>query len=172
MCGRTATVLTLMASGYARVPTKAGYERPGWESTCLPRVRMCEIVCAYAALFIRAVNQGRYDITLCETKRGKRTCRADMFRYVALGDRNNVKANAKVTQLASDFRPMCDPIFERYSWTRTCDNTKNSFIQKNISLITGLFSVDTKEHKRNYFVEISKNLSKQRFENKFVGLSK
>lgn len=103
MCGRTATVLTLMASGYARVPTKAGCERPGWGSTSLPRVRAyvlgahaCVCVCAHAALFIRAVNQGRYDITLCETKRDGRVRRADMFRYVALGDRDNARANAEV----------------------------------------------------------------------------
>lgn len=62
---------------------------------CIHVESLC--VCVHAALFIRAVNQGRYDITLCETKRGGRVCRADMFRYVTLGDRDNARANAEVT---------------------------------------------------------------------------
>lgn len=65
---------------------------------------------------------------------------------------------------------MCDPIFEHARERERVNNTKNSFVRKNVLLITGLFSAEL--HKRNYFVETSKNLRKQRSENKFIGLSK
>jgi len=68
MCGRTATVLTSMDTHAYRLKQARVESRPVYPA----HVCMCELVCAHAALFIRAVNQSRYDITLCETKRGER----------------------------------------------------------------------------------------------------
>lgn len=94
-----ATVLTLMANGYARVPTKAGCERPG--STSLPRV--CAYVCVRELMCARIPHYSFEQWTRVGTtsrctkrKRGERVCRADMFRYVALGDRDNARAKQEL----------------------------------------------------------------------------
>lgn len=75
MCGRT----TRQSSHWWQMDTHAYRLKQVARDRVEARpvyVRVClrAYVCAHTALFIRAVNQNRYDITLCETKREERGC--------------------------------------------------------------------------------------------------